>query len=311
MPVQYDKRISLQKLEVFCLVVELGGISRAADHLIVAQPVVTAHVQSLQERLGVKLLYREGHRMRLTDAGEHVYDWAAETLSRTRELMRELDGLAEGQRGTVAVAASMTLGSYLLPAVLSEFRRLRPGAVVTLFVSDPEHALNAVEQGESDFAIVVAQAPPANAVLEARVIGREEIVLAAAADYRPDITSLPIASLQDLPLVSSPAGLVRRGVIDAQLAACGVSPRNIVIELGHPEAMKRATLDGLGMALLFRNSAARELADGSLREVAIEDTHLSVPVMSIVRADKRLSPIQKELLEQMTLSVGGEALVGL
>ena len=32
----YDNRISLQKLEVFCLVVELGGVSRAAEHLFVA-----------------------------------------------------------------------------------------------------------------------------------------------------------------------------------------------------------------------------------------------------------------------------------
>jgi len=303
MPAQYDKRISLQKLEVFCLVVELGGVSRAADHLVVAQPVVTAHIQSLQKRLGVKLLYREGHRMRLTDAGERVYAWASETLSRTRELMRELDGLAEGQRGTVAVAASMTLGSYLLPATLTEFRRRRPAAVLTLSVSDPEHAMNAVEMGECDFAIIVAEAPPINTALRAEVIGREQIMLVSATDYRPEVTSLPIAALADLPLVSSPAGLVRRGVIDAQLAAHSVRPRNVVIELGHPEAMKRATQDGLGMCLMFGNSVARELEDGSLREVEIEDAQLSVAVMSVLRTEKRLSPIQEELLEQVTLSV--------
>lgn len=297
MHARYDNRISLQKLEVFCLVVELGGMSKAAEHLIVAQPVVTGHVQSLQQRLGVKLLYRDGHRMKLTDGGERVYEWARETLSRTRELMRELDGLAEGQRGTVAVAASMTIGSYLLPPLLTEFRTRRPAAAITLYVSDPEHATGAVESGDCDFAVVVADAPPDNPGLRAEVIGHEEIVLVAAPDYRPAVESLPVAALADAPLISSPSGHVRRSVIDAQLAANGVHLRRVVIELGHPEAMKHATRDGLGMCLLFRESVARDLADGLLREIAIEDAELTVPVMTVVRAGKRLSPIQRELLE--------------
>jgi LysR family transcriptional regulator, low CO2-responsive transcriptional regulator len=61
--------------------------------------VVTTHVQSFQRRLGAQLLYRDGNQMRLTDAGERVYRWAGETLSRTRELVRELDGLIEGCAG--------------------------------------------------------------------------------------------------------------------------------------------------------------------------------------------------------------------
>ena len=59
-----DQRISLQKLEIFCLVVDLGGVGRAAEHLFVAQPVVSAHLRTLQERLGAELLYRDGRRLR-------------------------------------------------------------------------------------------------------------------------------------------------------------------------------------------------------------------------------------------------------
>jgi DNA-binding transcriptional LysR family regulator len=297
MAASYDNRISLQKLEVFCLVVDLGGVSKAAEHLIVAQPVVTAHVQSLQKRLGVKLLYRDGHRMRLTDGGKRVYAWARETLSRTRELMRELDGLADGERGSVSVASSMTVGSYLLPPVLGRFRQQRPLAAIRLNVSDPEHAMDAVESGDCDFAVLVAEAPPGSGALESTIIGRQEIVLVAAPDYACDVTAVAMGELGRTALVSSPAGHLRRDVIDGQLARRGVRPDNVVIELGHPEAMKRATRDGLGMCLLFRNSVEAELADGSLREVEIVDAELSVPVMVVRRADKHLSPVQRELLE--------------
>lgn len=293
----YDNRITLHKLEVFCLVVELGGVSRAAEHLFVAQPVVTAHVQSLQNRLHVKLLVREGHRMRLTDGGERVYKWARETLARTRELVRELDGLADGERGTVAVAASMTVGSYLLPPLFADVRQRWPLVAITLSVSDPEQALDHVELGHADFAIVAAPTPPASRALESEVIGRETIALVAASHYEVGLESVPVAALARLPLISSPGGHVRRSTIDDQLMALGVRPENVVIELGHPEAMKRATAAGLGMCLLFRASVADELASGALREVAIEDASLSVPLMSVLHAGKRLSPIQRGVLD--------------
>jgi DNA-binding transcriptional LysR family regulator len=303
-PPAYDNRITLQKLEVFCLVVELGGVSRAAEHLFVAQPVVTAHVQSLQKRLRVTLLEREGHRMRLTDGGERVYKWARDTLSRTRELVRELDGLAEGERGTVAVAASMTVGSYLLPPLFADFRRRRPLAAITLSVSDPEQALDGVELGHADFAVVAAPSRPTSRALEAEIIGHDSIALVAAPQYEAGLSSVPVAALAELPLISSPAGQVRRNIIDDQLIALGVRPENVVMELGHPEAMKRATEAGLGMCLLFRTSVERELVSGALREVPIRGVSLSVPLMTVLHVGKRLSPIQRELLDVVVERVG-------
>jgi DNA-binding transcriptional LysR family regulator len=300
----YDNRITLQKLEVFCTVIELGGFSRAAEHLYLAQPVVTSHVQSLAKRLGVQLMYREGRRTRPTDAGERVYKWASEVLSNTRELMRDLDGLVDGARGSVAVGASMSVGSYLLPPILSSFREQRPFAVVTLHVSDPEGAIAAVESGDCDFAVIVGEGPTDRSALRHEIVGEEEIVLVAAPDFSPETTSLPLSELRDLPLVSSPAAHIRRELIDRQLLAMGVLPQNVVIELGHPEAMKRATQRGLGASLLFRSSVGRELEDGTLRAIELEDGELSVPLVLILRDRKQLSPMQEQLIEAVRHGVG-------
>jgi len=135
-----DNRISLKKLEILCLVVDLGGVGRAAERLQVSQPVVTAHLRLLQDRLGVELLHREGQQMRLTEAGVEVYRWAREVLGRSRELARTIDELADGSSGAVAVASSMSVGSYLLPRVLGLFGHERPEARITLHVSDAEDA---------------------------------------------------------------------------------------------------------------------------------------------------------------------------
>lgn len=296
LPSAYDNRITLQKLEVFCAVIELGGFVRAAEHLYLAQPVVTAHVQSLAKRLGVQLMYREGRRTLPTDAGERVYEWAREVLSGTRELMRDLDGLVDGARGSVAVGASMSVGSYLLPPILAEFRERRPLAEITLAVSDPEGAISTVQTGSCDFAVIVGSRTEAQNV-DYDIFGDERVVLVAAPDFLPAKTSLPLAALRDLPLVSSPRAHIRRELIDHQLLAFGVMPENIVIELGHPEAMKAAAQRGLGACLLFRSAVERELEQGAMREIELIGGTISVPLALVVRKDKRLSPMQQLLID--------------
>jgi DNA-binding transcriptional LysR family regulator len=294
---EYDNRITFQKLEIFCLVVELGGVSRAADRLMVAQPVVSTHLRSLQARLGTRLLYRDGNQMKLTPAGERVHDWARETLSRTRALMRELDGLSDGDRGSVVLAASMTLGSYVLPSVLSAFRARRPGASISLSVMGSEDAIAAVETGAADFAIVVANTLPSSPALRAEPLSQDSVVLVAAPDFDPDITSLPVQTLETAPLVSAPSSHIQRALLDDLMARHGVQPRNVVIELGHPEAMKQATRDGLGLWLAFSSAVRHELAEGLLRRIEIVDAEFVVPIVAVTRADKRLSPLQQELLD--------------
>src|SRR5919109_5628135 len=180
-----DRRITLHKLEVFELVVELGGVSRAADRLYVAQPVVTAHIRSLEERLGTDLFYREGGRMHLTEGGRAVHAWAADLLRRTRELSRHLEGLSDGTQGSVVLAASMSIGSYSLPPLLSRFRRERPLVDIVLNILDSEHAMADTEAGENDFAVVIAETDPVSQSLRAEMLGEDELVVVAAAEGEP------------------------------------------------------------------------------------------------------------------------------
>ncbi len=298
-----DNRITLQKLEVFCLVVELGGVGRAAEHLYVAQPVVTAHLQTLQQRLGAQLLYRDGRRMRLTEAGEAAYTWAKEVLSRSQEVVREIEGLAEGSGGSAVVTSSMSVGSYMLPGVLTAFRRAHPRARLTLHVADPEGALHAVEVGDADFAVLMTDATIEPRLFAVEELAREEVVLVAGPDDHQAGDSVTVAELDGLRYVCSPHGLSRRRLVDDALRAIGVEERDIVLELGHPEAMKRAAQDGLGVALLFHASVERELADGSLRQVEIEGARLSVPIVLVRRAGKRVSPLQAALIEAIRLDL--------
>lgn len=292
-----DHRISLHKLEVFCLVVELGGVGRAAERLFVSQPVVTAHIRSLEERIGARLFFREGRQLHLTEAGRSTHAWATDVLTRTRELGRHLDGLSEGRRGSVVVGAGMSTGSYVLPSVLSRFRRDRPNVDVSLYVSESDHVIVATEAGECDFAVVIREGPPDSPGLVGEHLRDEELVVVAGTG--PELPEGPItaAELARLPMLDSLKGQARRSVIHHQLEKISLTERNVVLELGHPEAMKRVAAQGLGVALLFRTSVSDEIAHGVLREIRLRDATLAVPIYLIHRKGKHFSPSQRELME--------------
>ena len=292
-----DLRITLRKLEVLSQVVQLGGVGRAADHLFVAQPVVTAHIRSLEERLGTKLFYREGRHIHLTEAGHAVHAWAEDVLMRTRELERHLDGLSDGSQGSVVLGASMSVGSYRLPHVLTTFRAENPDIDLRLSISDTEHAVEDTRTGALDFSVVVTEPDVDIAGMEAEQVGSDELVLVAAPGAGPQTDVLSVAELTELPFIEAPQGIVRRTFVERRLRAAGIVDRNIVLELGHPEAMKRATMEGLGVTLLFRTAVQRELDDGLLREIPMDGVEVVVPITLVYRKGKSFSAVHRRLLD--------------
>jgi DNA-binding transcriptional LysR family regulator len=262
-------------------------------------------MRRLQDRLGVELLYRDGQQMRLTEPGQAVYEWARQVLGGGREVSRTLQKIAAGSAGTVVVGSSMSVGSYLLPRVVGWFCDRQAEARVTLQVSDCEEAQRATEAGECDFAVLTSGSPLVDEALRARRIGSHDLVLVASPDEtRVGETAEP-AQLARLPFVCSPPG-PRRRLVDDALAEFGIVRRQVVIELGHPEALKTVTRMGTGVALVLRASVEDELRSGTLRKVPITGIELTVPLMIVHRSDKRFTPIQRQLLDAITAALRDE-----
>ncbi len=289
-----DGRISLQKLEILCLVVEVGTVTAAAQQLYVAQPVVTAHLRSLEERLNVKLFQRAGRTLKLTEAGQRVHAWAKETLDHSQQMLDDVQLLRTGEGGSVRMGASMSLGSYRLPVVVASFHRGRPNTDLNMFVSDPETAMAGVEHGDLDFAVSVLTEAPDAALFESEAVGYEDVVLVTSPDGSPQADAISAKDLRKLSIVGTPSGSARRTVVDQMLARRGVRYHSVV-EFGHPEAIKRAVMNGLGAALLLRSAVVEELELGQLREIRIRGERLSIPVYLVKRRDKQLSALQLQL----------------
>jgi DNA-binding transcriptional LysR family regulator len=301
-----DLRIPLHKLDVFRHVVEIGSVTRAAERLHVSQPVVTAHIRSLEERFGAALLRRDRDGMRPTEAGELVYRWAVETLSRGQELAREIQDCEDGNAGQAVIAATLTAGSYMLPDVLVRFCARRPNARVVVTISEIDQAIRSVGEGSADLGIMLEEDERLVGHLMFEPVAEIEILLIAAPDS-PVEEVIRLAELRELRFIGMPHvtyPTLRRKMSQRRDFRLGPT----ALELGSPEAMKRAVCAGLGVAFLTRPSVQDELDRGVLRTVHIYDlSPLSTTVCLAYRDDKRFTPMQAALCAHIreTLNASG------
>jgi DNA-binding transcriptional LysR family regulator len=298
----FDPYLTFQKLEVFCTVAELGSVTRAADQLCVTQPVVTAHLRSMEAKIGYALVERVGRNIALTEAGHRVHRWAVEVIKLTREMERELAVLQSGSLSNATVATFMSLGSYFLPPLISEFSSLHDEGRVTVQVSNTVAAIDAARTGECDFAVTFLEPKQDLDRLTTHHLWDEPLVLVCAPGTRWLDEKNLLASLRKTAFVSAPQNTIHRKVEDDLLRKRGLENRNIVLELAHPEAIKHAVKNDLGLCFMLYSSVRSEIEQGTLKLLDHPDLRFNMPVFLVHRDDKIFSTYQSALIQHLVKS---------
>jgi DNA-binding transcriptional LysR family regulator len=112
-------------LATFIAVADRKSVFGGADVMHLSQPAVTAQIKKTEDGLGASLFLRSVQGMRLTPKGAQLYSYAREIA---RLLAEAQSAVAEGKElaGRLKIAASTTIASYVLPALLTAFCRTYP-----------------------------------------------------------------------------------------------------------------------------------------------------------------------------------------
>ena len=145
----------------FVKVVELGGFASAARQLGLANSAVTAHVKSLEERLGVRLLNRTTRNVSLTEAGRAYYERCVQILSEIEDAEEAAQVLQSKPRGLLRLNTSPGIPA-LIASSIAEYNDLYPDVRVRLTATS--RMLDLVEEGY-DLAIWYAAAPAADLII--------------------------------------------------------------------------------------------------------------------------------------------------
>lgn len=168
----------LTALNVFRVVCELASFSGAARKLRLSNAAVSKNVRELEEELGARLLERTTRRVRMTQAGEAYWRRISAILDELQVVDAETKDQSRVPRGTLRVAAPMSLGIAQLAPLVGAFLVEHPGLHVELEMND--RYIDVVGEG---FDVALRGGALSDSSLVARKLGPIARVLCASPAY--------------------------------------------------------------------------------------------------------------------------------
>ncbi len=255
--------IALYQLRTFREVARLGSFTKAARSLGYAQSSVTSHIRSLESRVGMQLVHRLPHGVRLTPSGEIFQEYAQRIFHIVDEMATALNPSGETV-GRVAIGASALLLETRIGPLIRDCRYRYPKVQVSPRQLAIGRAHEAVRTGEVDLALVhgdlAGGGPPAAGVVveelpPLKVVPVGTPALAQARDLAAELPQVRVLAV-DADCAS------HRMLVTTLRQMYGIDPP--VIEAGSMGGARELARAGYGIAMLPAESIGSAEGDGGL-----------------------------------------------
>ncbi|MEH6473602.1 MAG: LysR family transcriptional regulator [Halopseudomonas sp.] len=239
-------KYSLRQLEIFLAIAHHDNISRAAQSLSMSQSAASGALRDLEQQFDIQLFDRIGKRLKINELGRLLRPRAEALLDQARGL--ELDMQHHQRVGQLKIGATLTIGNYLAVGLMAAYMDDHPGAKLELRVANTSTIAARVANFDLDIGLIEGEIQ--HSELDIIPWREDELVVFCAPDH-------PLASkrqLSDTDLrtatwILREPGSGTRQTFDRALH--GLLPElNVLLQLEHTEAIKRAVGEGLGIGCL-------------------------------------------------------------
>ena len=136
----------IEHMREFLAIHDEGNFSRAARSLFMAQPALSRHVQELERELGVKLLDRDKHSVRLTEAGERAYKGFRQILRNYERLTDDIASYKGGLVGNLRIGMLYYTIRQDFGDAMERFSAEYPGVRLRRFSYQPQEVFQALAE---------------------------------------------------------------------------------------------------------------------------------------------------------------------
>jgi len=249
--------ITLKQLTVFTTTARLNGITKAAQSLSMTQSAASQSLKELENILGRPLFTRYGRKLVINDHGQALLAQATQMLALQTQIQQPTTTELQGE---LKVAASVTIGSYVMPQLLAKFISRHPKVEPKLAISNSEQVTEKLMAGQAHIGLI--EAPISHQSLHVSPWRSDQLAIFCANDHvlaQQKKLTLQEMSQQRWILREHGSG-TRTVFVNAIQQQGGVI--NHSMDLARQEAIKQAVKANLGLGVLSLLSIQQELALG-------------------------------------------------
>jgi DNA-binding transcriptional LysR family regulator len=254
--------MEIRHLITFKSIVDMGGFSRAAVHLGYAQSTVTAHIQALEQELGVPLFDRLGKKVHLTEVGENFLVHAIEMIQLYTKA-KDVFQMENEELSTLKIGAPESLTIYRLPQIIQAFRTQYPKVNIMMKSGSCWELQDELRRGDLDIGFFL-QAPLTDSDLYTETLIEEPLVilLPPTSDTR-SLSSFTLNANENIILTEQGS---YRDYFEAFLRSKGIATES-GMEFWSVEAIKQCVMCGLGISILPLVAVQNEMTQQKLKVI--------------------------------------------
>ena len=270
-------RIDLVSLSLFGLIARTGSISQGAELAMLAVGAASKRVTDLEAAFGVTLLERHSRGVKLTPAGEALYDHVQRILADVDQMSADLSDHARGLLGVVRLWANTSAVTQFLPGDLARFAQAQPGIRIELNEADSHEVVMAVLDGRADLGIFADRTPTLG--LQTQPYRRDRLVLVVPQGHalaRRKKVAFAEAVDYDFVSLAQATSLAQRLELESRQMS---KPLRIRIQVRSFDAMCQMVSAGLGIAVLPMAAAQPMEQALGLRLIELSDDWVARELM--------------------------------
>ncbi|OEH93568.1 LysR family transcriptional regulator [Bacillus solimangrovi] len=285
----------------FVEVVKWKNYTKAAEQLGYAQSSVTTQMKKIEAAYGVQIFERLGRGMHLTHSGEQLYQYVLKIIALEDEARQRLKSTKQ-LNGTLSIGTVESLATFELVKHFQTFHEKHPQIKFLVQSNMCTQLYQGVLNGTYDVAIVMDR-KYLHEDLRKVVLRKEEMVLVGCKDHplskKQEVT---VTDLQDETMIYTEKGCSYRTMLEEAYrregVICGSS-----LEFNGIEAIKKCVHSGLGVSLLPKITVQKEIDEGSLSLIPLNEPNIEVYVQLVLHNRKWMSPAMNEFIALLNPSL--------
>lgn len=281
--------MTLRHFKIFVTVCDTMNMTAAAEALYMSQSAVSQAIADLEQFYKIRLFERLSRRLYLTQAGDKLLGYARHMVGMNADIEKDMKTLHD--TGLVRVGASVTVGSTVLPQLVSEFCKANPSIRIEAFEANTEHIQNRLLTDKTDIGLVEGENTSSD--LLSTPFTDDELVLICGRHHRfAHFSAIPPCELEKEDFMIREHGSGTRQTFEDAMKLHRLSWKAAWV-CNNSDTIKAAVIAGLGVSVVSARTVEKEVKSGELMIKRVDN-------IRFLRTFKIVYHKNKYLTEQMT-----------
>ncbi|UOE53862.1 LysR family transcriptional regulator [Bacillus sp. CMF12] len=273
-------------LKTFVTLAEVKNFTKTAELLLMSQPSVSLHIKNLEKEFQTKLFQRSPKYLKITPSGEILYDRAKQMITIYEQTRQEILEQQNTIKGDLKIAASFTIGEYILPPLLLDLQNQYPELNLQVTIANTEEVVQSTRSHHVDIGLIEGQTNERELIVTPFL---EDELFIVTSNQHPLVQKeeATIADLQDQAWIMRENGSGTREYFNHVVRSNGLKVKSL-LTISSNQGIKETLINGLGISILSGSVVERDVKQNNLSIIKVKNQEFKRTLSYV------LSPIMQE-----------------